>query len=196
MSASRLRRAAAVLLAAVLLHACRARGPGPDPLTALEIRAASDSADAHMRAGRYHEALRFMERIDRATRETTPDFEGAYATALRNAALEVRAVDGVPLPTTRSSVERVELVRRSLGRLDAGERKSPTPEQVTRLSVARGGQLVTWGFVREAYAAYWKAHEAAGLDETAQREAGNLERALVDPAGLRPPPAAGTAARR
>jgi len=143
--------------------------------------ALTEAADRHSRAGRFLAATAVMDRYERAFPHTTADFEGAYATALGNGALEARVVRGLPIPGTRSSIERVALVRKALGRVATGESKSARPAQTRDLRVVRAGMLVLWGFAREGYQEYWSAHGAQPLDSRIAGQAAWLEARFADP---------------
>jgi hypothetical protein len=177
----------AIVAAVFLLRSARLERPS-DRIASLDARAAGDSADRWMRSGRFLAAIPYLEQVGRVTPRTTANYEGAFATALRNAALEVHERGGVALPATRSSIERIALVRESLARLDAGERKADDPAVHGRLIAARAEQLVTWGFPLEGYQEYWRAHDAHLLDEAARLDAARLEFLLRRPVPAEGPP--------
>jgi len=162
-------------------------GRTPAALAGLSARAAADSADRRMRDSLFLEALPFLEQVERATPRPSADFEGAFATALRNAAFQVREIEGRAWPATRSAVERVALVRESFRRVAAGEARAARPELAGRLILVRASQLNQWGFAREAYQEFWRAHDAHPLGPEAQAEAAGLERRLRDPGAILAP---------
>ncbi len=164
--------------------------PAPDPLASLTALAAADSADRRIRDGRHLESLDYIARIERLAGAGDADFEARAATAAGNATSQVRARDGLVIPVTRSSVERAGLMRDAWLRLERAEGKVVHPAQHRNIVVVRAGQLAVWGFVREGYAEYRRAHEIHPLDPRALGEAGWLERALREPA--RADPGAGT----
>ena len=167
--------------ACMALVAWRATDPAAAVAASEPGEAFKDSADRHLLAGRFLAATAMMDRFERTIPRTTADFEGAYATALGNAALEARVERGLAIPATRSSIERVALLRNALGRVVAGEHKSAQPGQMRDLRVVRAGMLVIWGFAREAYHEYWSAHDAQPLDPRVAGEAAWLEARFTDP---------------
>jgi hypothetical protein len=115
------------------------------------------------------------------TPHTNAAFDGAVASAVGNTAVEARVVRGLPIPVTRSSIERVALLREAHARMTAGERKADGPLRIRDLRVVWAGQLAFWGFVREGYQQYWSAHDAYPLDEKNAGQAGWLELRFLDP---------------
>ena len=188
-----------------LLAGCPASGPeaiaardaSPPHAATLDAREAYAAADRLVRSGNYIEALGYLARIERLTPRTTADFEGSYATALANTAIQAHVVNGMPIPVTRSSVERIALIRESFRRLKAGAGKATSPRQLSLLAAVRAGQLAIWGFAREGFEEYWRGHEIHPLDSNTQDQAGWLERVLRDPtAPVTPIPAVPESAQR
>lgn len=177
---------ALLLLAAVVLlaiHPWKAK-PVPDPLAGLDLTVAADSADALHQRGKFLEALVYVDYLERVGQLTAP-FESRAATASNNATIEVRWKDGLMIPATRSSVERVALLRESIRRSHAAEELDGTTPMKARFIVARAGQLAVWGFVREAYLEYRRAATLDALPARALSEARWIEKHLADPtAGL------------
>jgi len=155
--------------------------PSPDAGVAAEVEALRDSANRRAMAGRFLAGLAFLRRIERLTPHTSADFEGAYATALGNAAVEARVERGLAIPVTRSSVERVSLLRDAFARVAAGEQKAERPNQARDLRVVRAGQLAFWGFVREGYQDFRSAHGVSPLDQKTSGQAGWLELRFLEP---------------
>lgn len=181
--------AALLLLAAVVLlavHPWKAK-PARDPLAGLDLNVAADSADALHQRGKFLEALVYVEYLERVGQLTAP-FESRAATASNNATVEVRSKDGLVIPATRSSVERVALLRESIRRSHVAEDLDGTTPMKPRFIVARAGQLAVWGFVREAYLEYRHAATLEPLPARGLSEARWIERHLADPtAGLGSP---------
>lgn len=174
--------AALLLLAAVVLlalHPWKPRVP-PDPLAGMDLDAAADSADALDRRGKFVESLVYVDYLERVGR-LTPEFEARAATASNNATIEVREKDGLVIPATRSSVERVALIGQSIRRSHEAEEMDGTTPMRMAYVVARAGQLAVWGFVREAYVEYRRAASLGPLPERALAEARWVEAHLGDP---------------
>jgi hypothetical protein len=183
--------AALAALAVILPRVMRAGAP-PDPLARLSAIAAADSADRLVQRGRFFEALPYIERVERVAgvEATDSDFEARTATTENNATIQVHARGGMVIPVTRSTIERVALIRQSMLRLDRAERKSTHAVQRRNIIAARAGQLAVWGLVREGYAEYQRAHEIQALDGRALSEAGWIEKMLQDPTQVLAEPAA------
>ena len=180
---------ALLLLAAVVLlaiHPWKAKPP-VDPLAGLDLNVAADSADALHKRGKFLEALVYVDYLERVGQPTAA-FESRAASASNNATIEVREKDGLVIPATRSSVERVALLRESIRRSHVAEDlDSRTPLRVA-FGAARAGQLAVWGFVREAYLEYRRAAALGPLPARALSEARWVEVHLADPtAGLGSP---------
>jgi len=178
------------VLAAVVLAALAAvvawrvflrPGAPPDPLARFTARAAADSADRLIAAGRHYEALPYIARVERIAGETSADFDARAATADNNATVQVFERDGMPIPITRSTIERVGLIRQAMTRLERAERRATQPVQRRNIIVVRAGQLCVWGLVREGYAEYRRAHEVHALEPHQLSEAGWIEKLLGNP---------------
>ncbi|MEO5616435.1 MAG: hypothetical protein ABIS67_01580 [Candidatus Eisenbacteria bacterium] len=183
---------AAASLAALALLVQRFGGPWtpPDPLAGLTALAAADSADRLVERGLHFEALPYIERVERiaAAGSTDADFEARTATTGYNATIQVHARNGMVVPVTRSTIERIALIRSSMLRLERAERKADHPAQRRNIIVVRAGQLAVWGFVREGYADYRRANAIRPLEGRALSEAGWIEKMLGDPTQMLPAP--------
>jgi len=174
--------AALLLLVAVVVlawHPWRHAAP-PDPFAGMDVNAAADTADALDKRGKYVEALPYVAYLERVG-EVTAAFESRAATAANNASIQVRAHHGLVIPVTRSSIERVELVRESMRRAQRAEDMTPGPQWKAAFKSARAGQLAVWGFQREAFAEYRLAATFAPLSQRALSEARWMSRMLTDP---------------
>ncbi len=170
-----------LLVAVVFLawHPWRRAAP-PDPFAGMDVNAAADTADALDKRGKYLEALPFVAYLERVG-EVTAAFESRAATAANNASIQVRAHHGLVIPVTRSSIERVELVRESMRRAQRAEDMTPGPQWKAAFKSARAGQLAVWGFQREAFAEYRLAATFAPLSARALSEARWVSHMLADP---------------
>ena len=181
---------AALLLAAVIvlaLHPWKPR-PAPDPIAALGMDRAADVADSLDKRREYVLALPYVDYLE-SVGEITGAFESRAATAANNASIQVHEKDGIVIPATRSSVERVALVRRSMSRAGHAEALATTNALRAAIAAAHAGQLATWGFVRESYAEYRRAAQYAPLAPKPFAEARWVERMLADPTTVVPQPA-------
>src|SRR5882672_8729576 len=176
----------------------RAAPPAPpDSIRHLQAQAAADTADMLVRSGHHLEALRYLAQVERLALRPTADYEGGLSICFNNASVQAHEVDGMVMPATRSSIERIELLRESMRHLDIGEDKAERSDQKSNIIVARGNQLAVWGFVREGYAEYRRAHQVNPLDGRRLSEAGWLEKMFQDPTVVLPPPGgSGSAAAR
>jgi len=186
------RRMAAGLLVAGLALAsgplASGGSPGTDPIATMTALAAADSADRLMNAGRYFEAIPYIARVERVAGSVDANFLLRAASAESNAGFQARAVRGLAIPVTRSSIERTELMSRSFQRFDLAEAKSVGLDQRSTVIASRAHQLAVWGFAREGYAEYRRAHQVHALDVATLRDVRWLELALR-------PAAAGGASR-
>src|SRR5262249_35936952 len=85
----------------------------------------------------------------------------SYAGALFNGAQEVRAHLGKVEPVTRSSVERIALVRASMIEARTADSLAATPQQHAVMAYQRGQTLDSYGLVADAIVAF---RRAAALD--------------------------------
>jgi hypothetical protein len=174
------------VLAFVLLRRPGSPKPAPDPLAGMPATAAADSADRLIDRGRSLAAIPYLEHLERAGIETTSEFNERVAGVLNNAAIEVHDVDGLKVPATRSTVEKIELIQHALIRLELAEQQTNQREQRRNIIVGRGGLLAAWGFVREGYLEYRRANAEMPLERKRINEAGWLETMFHDPTTVLP----------
>ena len=155
----------AVLLLGVLavtLGILRARPWRHEP--ARPVATAPSVPDSIARLGpdeAFARAVRLVN--DRRPAESLPYFQHAlshpgepalahmdYSTALHNAAIESRVHLGLPRPATRSSIERVALMRQSLAQLEEAQRLAATPAHRALVRATFAHHFVTWGMPWEA----------------------------------------------
>jgi hypothetical protein len=170
---------AGLAVAAVIL--VRRMAKPVDPLAGLTAMASGDSAVRLIERGRYLAALPYLEHVEVSGSDATGNFDAQIASVLVNAANEGRDAGGRLVPATRSTIERIDLVRQALARLDVAERKATQPAQRRDAIVTRGGLLAAWGFVREGYIDYRRANAAQDLQGRRVREAAWLEMMFHDP---------------
>ena len=113
----------------------------------------------------------------------------ACSDGLQIAALQERRVSGLPMPATRSTFERVALMRESLSELDIAERQARTATALALAHAARAHHYVTWGMPWEALAEFRQAQALdpgawAGLADALATRLHHPER--PDPPGLSP----------
>ena len=175
--------AALALIAAVLvLREPWGRSQAPhDPYAGMGAPALAESAWGLIRIGRSTEAIPFIARFERLAPATGSDFAWGFAMTYSNATLQVQEQDGLAIPATRSSVERVALAHEFLRQLDAGERRATDSEQKRNFFVARAGLIALWGFAREGYADYRRANEILALTPRGSSNAHRLEQLFIDP---------------
>ena len=179
--------AALVLLAGVVALACHPwrSAPPRDPLAGMDVNAAADSADALDKRGKFVEALRYVEYLERVG-QLTAAFESRAATAANNASIQVREQHGLAIPATRSSIERVALIRQSIARAQRAEDMVQSPGMKGAFQAARAGQIAVWGFEREAFAGYRRAAALGPLPQRALSEARWVSTMLRDPTTVVP----------
>jgi hypothetical protein len=171
--------ASAVVVAALLVP--RPRPPVPDPLEGLDARAAADSFVTLVARQRMLEAVPYVRRMERLQTRPSSEFQGGFAALLSNATTESRSVHGLATPVTRSAAERVALVREALERLDRAEQLATDDARRGDVVVTRARILSMWGFQREAYLEYRRAHALRPLDPHERSEAAWIEAMLEDP---------------
>ena len=178
---------ALLLLAAVYLLARHpwAGGPPSDPLARLATTALAERADALERQGHYLASVPYIRRLLRAGPPSYAQASRA-STTLNNAAIEVREKDGHVMPASRSSVERVALIRESLEWSRRAEEMAPSPDYRTVEIGAHAEQLSSWGFHREAFGEFVRASEAGPLDAQFLSEARWEQVMLADPTTVVP----------
>jgi hypothetical protein len=152
--------AAAALLVAAWLIRTRDRAPGappaamlpPDPARAMSAEQAY-AVTARLVATRQHlESLPYLRRmIELAPREEWALFHD-YANALQGASMQGRMMLGLPERATRSSFERIQLMRQALAELDRAQRLADSPRSSAFVHIARARQLGAWGLPWDAWA--------------------------------------------
>ena len=168
----------------------------PDPLDGLDPATLGHTADAFEARREYLQAVPYVLHILR-TGPPTYDYASRASTTLNNASIEIRDKNGRVIPATRSSVERVELLRESLAWSKRAEELAPGRDYRTVEIASRAEQLGSWGFHREAFAEFARASETGPLDADFLAKAHWEQVMLADPTtvvpgapGASPPPIA------
>jgi hypothetical protein len=165
--------AGALVLRAWRESRARVGGPSgafPDSIASLDPDSAYQRGFYLDRAGRSGEGLPYVRFA--LTRPSQPALElVGYSDILHNHALENRRRGDTPQSATRSSFERVALMRESFAQLATAESIAARPPERALVHVTRAHHLLIWGLPLDALAEYRKAQafdpsrapEAAGL---------------------------------
>ncbi len=157
--------AAALLALAVLALVMRRAGPpqaarpaGPaSAIDRMDVKAAYLEGARLYQEHRHLEALPYFRRIGALLPNPPRQFHLQITDVLDHAALQTRS--DAAQPASRSSAERVAMVREALAHLDAAERLSTTPRELAEVRAWRAIVLRVWGFPWEAL--YWLRSSAA-----------------------------------
>lgn len=122
--------------------------------------AAYDSAMLLARAGRHEASLPYYRRALHARSDASWALRYNYAVALYNVGVEVRERYGVPAPATRSSIERVGLMRAAMAQLDTAEQIAPTLAERVLIMRSRAERMRIWGMPWDAFMQYRRAQAA------------------------------------
>jgi len=150
---------AAVAITAGAWLALRPRGaprlPGTaasaHPAHALTPQAAYQTAVRLGQSGRHEESLPYYRRALTGSPPNPWLVHYNYAGCLYNIGLEVRERCGVAMPVTRSSIERVALMREALAAWDVAERLATTARDRATVLQTRAERLQIWGFPWEGF---------------------------------------------
>jgi hypothetical protein len=152
--------------------------------------AAYDSALRLGRAGDHEASLPFYRAALAGSLGPAWTAHFNYASALYNTGLQVRERLGVPIPVTRSSIERVALMRASLAELDiAGELAQGTARERAVVVLERAARLKWWGLPWDALVQIRQAAAIVPADPRPARAAEEYARAMRDPLHEPAPPA-------
>ncbi|OGF16601.1 MAG: hypothetical protein A2W00_02080 [Candidatus Eisenbacteria bacterium RBG_16_71_46] len=157
----------------------RAQVPGmPDSIAALDPVEAARRVAPLVRAKRWSESLPYFRCIV-AERTAGALAHSDYATVLHNASVEAHPRAGLLVPLTRSSVERVAMLREALRQYDLALSLATGPQERAFILGGRGNILRGWGFPWEALADY---RRAADLDSSWRGHASYYDSLVRDPA--------------
>lgn len=139
------------------IHADRSNAPS-DSLAHLTLVGANKAAIDLVHARRYTESLPYFRREFELLDRDSWGLHLDYGTMLFNSTFQMRTIHGLPTRVTRSTLERVALVREGLAELDRSERLASKPAEFARTRERRAHILWAWGF-------YWDAieHYASAL---------------------------------
>jgi len=148
---------ALALAGAVAAHAHGA----PDPTAGLDLATVNARSIALVQERRFVASLPYFRRELELVRPDVWALHLDYAAALEGASLEGASRRGNAVPATRSTSERVALMRESLAQLDLASRLAPGARERARVAEARAHHLRVWGLVWDAAADY---RQAVALD--------------------------------
>jgi len=151
------------------------------PLERLTPAAAYDSALSLSREDRPLASLPYYRRAlgSELTQMWAVHFN--YASALNNAALQIRGRNGLPIPVVPSSVERVAMMREALAHLDTAEALAPSPHDRVTVIQARAERLGLWGLPWDAFVQFRRAQFAAPERKELAQDAVRYMRVLQHP---------------
>jgi tetratricopeptide (TPR) repeat protein len=149
--------------------ASRAASSIPDSVARLGPWPAYQRALALSQAHRFAESLPYFRRA-LETPPTAWEPYRAYAISLFLTTHQVREHLGRPQPVTRSSWERVALMREAARQLDAAARLAGTPKDRAAVAVVQARHLGAWGLSWDALSDYNRAVR----DDPAERESALL----------------------
>ncbi len=141
----------------------------PDPLAHVAPPEAYRIGNQRIREGQNYQAIPYFRR---AFVDLRSDFHGVHfslAAALRNATLQDTVRRGLAMPVTRSSFERVTMLRESLAELDRALGLAQSPAQVVQVMRAKAQLLSNWGFGWDAFGVYRTAQHMDSTGELGQR---------------------------
>jgi hypothetical protein len=191
------RRASGSLLAALLLLAGCRRVPatGPGDRAGLDAQSAADSAKACIDGGRFFEAVPYLHRLEALDPDRPPEFHSVVARVLANAAVQPRDRDGLVSPATRSSVERVGMLRESIARYELAIGASRSAADSSRLYAERAQLFAIWGAPIDAILDWQRANRCRRLEGPTLVQARLVAYWIGHPVDARAPsPAAATRA--
>ena len=127
------------------------------------------------RHGRHSDSLPYFRRAAEAGGWTA---HWNYAAAMNNATFEVWSRHGVLAPASRSSIERLALMREALDEVRVAERRAPDRRTVAVLELVRGRTLMLWGFPLDALEVYRGALAIDSTSATTRRMIAECEASL------------------
>jgi len=149
----------------------------PDSIVALDLETASRRVFELVRAKRWFESLPYYRHIvAQPGANWLAHFD--YGTVLHNASVETRPRSGLLSPLTRSSFERVAMMRDALEHYDRALALAPESADRAVILAGRAHDLNAWGFPWDAMTDY---RRAAALDPRWREHAAYYERVLRNP---------------
>jgi len=132
----------------------------PDSLSRMQPEAAYARAVQLVDAGEAQRSLPFFQRaLSFSGEPATAHID--YSVGLNNTAVQFRAHLGIPENRTRSSYERVALLREALAQLDIAESLATIPALRAEVHANRAQRYLTWGFQLEAWREFREAEADA-----------------------------------
>lgn len=153
---------AGALVAALLAVRWQHHAPQPaaGALAGVDPRVALSTALTLGRDGRHLASLPYFRRALESTGDSwEPHVD--YATALFNASFQIAVRAHVPCAVTRSSWERIALVREAMQQIDIAERLARQPQELALVQVRRAMLMRVWGLPWEALLSYRRAQASA-----------------------------------
>src|SRR5688572_16346049 len=169
---------AAFLAMAVIFFAARRGERGGHPADAMTFEEAAQAGITRGAAGRHLESLPYF----RAAVRAAPGVWAArqnVANALYNGAQEARTHLGKDGPVTRSSVERIAMIREALLASRAADSLASEPEDRAMVAYQRGQAFFTFGLPIDALVEFRNAHRLAQANAFYQRTAARSEAELA-----------------
>lgn len=157
--------------------------PAPDPAAGFDLVAANAEAARLVQENRALESLPYFRRQIALHSPPVWALHKDYASALDNAAAE----SGEAGSATRSSVERMTLLRESLHQLDVAAGLTTRPAERAALLEDRAHTLSFWGMPWDALDVLERAAALPGAAPGIARGARVLRAALEHPLQARPP---------
>jgi tetratricopeptide (TPR) repeat protein len=159
------------------------------PGMSLSPEAAFDSATSLRDLGQFRASLPYYRHALRARPQSGWSEHLAFATALSNATLQFTTRGGVRVPETRSSGERVVLLREAIEQYERAALLAPHDTTRARIVGIYANLLYVYGFTWDAFVAYRKASQADPTVAAYAQQGDALMDMLHDPAGATIAPA-------
>jgi hypothetical protein len=135
------------------------------------------------RAGHHVASLPYYRRALINVRENFWQLHFNYGSALYNVTLQLEDRHGVPVAVTRSSWERMELMREAMRQFAVAERLARDPRDLAFVRSSRARMLWLWGLPWETFTAYREAQFANPADQGLAVQADRYMDLMQDPVG-------------
>jgi hypothetical protein len=172
--------AAALVAALAWSHAPRSASGAHDPPAAMDARRAYLTGVDLSRASRHTASLPYFRRA-LGLRPDLWQVHCDYAAALINSVGEARPGIAPPRSITRSSWERVTMIREGLSELDHAERLAAAPLDSAYVIAIRAQALAIWGLSRDGLFEYRRAQRLDPGSTELRKRRDQLERMVRDP---------------
>jgi tetratricopeptide (TPR) repeat protein len=147
-----------IVLVALAALVWRSMAPRPAP-AAMDPESAWAEYRTGVALGQQGRHLEGIPHLRRAL-ESQVDFwafHADYGTALFNASFEIGSRAGAPCAVTRSSWERIAMIREAMSQFEIAERLAPEPRERAQVEIRRADLARTWGLPLDALVAYRRA---------------------------------------